>query len=190
MAATTTTTTKVTPRFLERYRNDVMPRMKEKFGYSNNNQVPRLEKITVSMGVGKATENAKRIDAAQKELARVTGQKAVVTRAKKSIAGFKLRKGVPIGCMVTLRGAKMYEFFDRLISLVIPRIRDFRGLSTRSFDGRGNYSMGLSEQIVFPEISIDEVEFVQGLNISITIKDSSDEESLSLLDLFGVPFRR
>lgn len=190
MAATTTTTKAVTPRLVEKYRNDIMPRMKEKFGYKNDNQVPRLEKITVSMGVGKATENAKRIEAAQKELTKVTGQKAVITHAKKSIAGFKLRKGVAIGCMVTLRGAKMFEFFDRLISLVIPRIRDFRGLSTRSFDGRGNFSLGLSEQIVFPEITIDEVEFVQGLNITVTIKNSSDEESLSLLDLFGVPFRR
>jgi len=189
-AATTTTTAPAKPRLLEKYRSEILPNMKEKFGYKNNNEVPRLEKITVSMGVGKATENAKRIEAAQKELTKVTGQKAVITKAKKSIAGFKLRKGVPIGCMVTLRGSRMYEFFDRLISLVIPRIRDFRGLSIRSFDGRGNYSMGLSEQIVFPEITIDEVEFVQGLNITITIKNSSDEESLTLLDLFGVPFRR
>ncbi len=179
-----------TARLLDKYRKDVVPRMKERFGYKNDHEVPRLEKITVSMGVGKATENVKRIEAAQKDLTRITGQKPLVTRAKKSIAGFKLRKGINIGCKVTLRGPRMYEFFDRLISLVIPRIRDFRGLSPRSFDGRGNYSLGLSEQIVFPEISIDDVEFVQGLNIAITIKNSSDEESLALLDDFGVPFRK
>jgi large subunit ribosomal protein L5 len=188
--ATTAPTASTTPRLLEKYRKEIIPRMKEAFGYTNINQVPRLEKITMSMGVGKATENAKRIEAAQKELSTVAGQRAMVTKAKKSIAGFKLRKGVNIGAKVTLRGSRMYEFFDRLISLVIPRIRDFRGLSTGSFDGRGNYSLGLAEQIVFPEISIDEVEFVQGMNIAITIKNSSDEESLALLDLFGVPFRK
>ena len=186
----TATATVPNPRLLARYRSEIVPGMKERFGYKNDHEVPRLEKITVSMGVGKATENAKRLEAAQKELAKVTGQKPLVTKAKKSIAGFKLRQGVSIGCMVTLRSARMYEFLDRLISLVIPRIRDFRGLSPRSFDGRGNYSLGLSEQIVFPEISIDEVEFVQGLNIAVTIKNSSDEESLALLDLFGVPFRK
>jgi large subunit ribosomal protein L5 len=178
------------PRLWARYRNDIVPQMKERFGYKNDHQVPRLEKITASMGVGKASENQKRIEAAQKELSKIAGQKAIVTKAKQSIAGFKLRQGMSIGCKVTLRGARMYEFFDRLISLVIPRIRDFRGLSPGAFDGRGNYSMGLSEQIVFPEITIDEVEFVQGLNVTITIKNSSDEESLVLLDLFGVPFRR
>lgn len=164
--------------------------MKERFGYLNNHQVPSLEKITVTMGVGKATENQKRIESAQRELTLIAGQKALVTKAKKSIAGFKVRKGMNVGCKVTLRGPRMYEFFDRLISLVIPRIRDFRGLSPRSFDGRGNYSMGLSEQIVFPEISIDDVEFIQGLNITITMRNSSDEESLALLDFFGVPFRK
>lgn len=164
--------------------------MKERFGYLNDHQVPSLEKITVTMGVGKATENQKRIESAQRELTLIAGQKALVTKAKKSIAGFKVRKGMNVGCKVTLRGPRMYEFFDRLISLVIPRIRDFRGLSPRSFDGRGNYSMGLSEQIVFPEISIDDVEFIQGLNITITMRNSSDEESLALLDYFGVPFRK
>jgi len=184
------TTTENRPRLFDRYRTEIIPLMKERFGYKNAHEVPRIEKITVSMGVGKAIENQKRIEAAQKELARIAGQKPLVTQAKKSIAGFKVRKGMNIGCMVTLRGPRMYEFFDRLISLVIPRIRDFRGLSTRSFDGRGNYSLGLSEQIVFPEISIDEVEFVQGLNVNITVRNSSDEESLALLDLFGFPFRR
>ncbi len=187
---TTATQAPTTPRLWEKYRKEFLPRMKEQFGYTNDHEVPRLAKITVSMGVGKATENAKRIEAAVRDLTRIAGQKPLVTKAKKSIAGFKLRKGVNIGAKVTLRGARMYEFFDRLISLVIPRIRDFRGLSARAFDGRGNYSLGLSEQIVFPEISIDDVEFVQGLNVTITIKNSSDEESLALLDLFGVPFRR
>jgi len=177
-------------RLMERYRQEIVPRMKERFGYLNNHQVPSLEKITVTMGVGKATENQKRIESAQRELTLIAGQKALVTKAKKSIAGFKVRKGMNVGCKVTLRGPRMYEFFDRLISLVIPRIRDFRGLSPRSFDGRGNYSMGLSEQIVFPEISIDDVEFIQGLNITITMRNSSDEESLALLDFFGVPFRK
>jgi len=186
----TATTNIPTPRLLERYRKEVCPQMKERFGYKNMHQIPRLEKITLSMGVGKATENQKRIEAAVKDLARIAGQKSVVTKAKKSIAGFKLRKGVNIGARVTLRGFRMYEFLDRLISLVIPRIRDFRGLSSRAFDGRGNYSMGLSEQIVFPEVSIDDVEFVQGLDVAITIKGSSDEESLVLLDLFGFPFRK
>jgi len=190
MATAETTAPKIRPRLLEKYRKDICPRMKELFGYKNDNAIPKLEKITVSMGVGKATENQKRIEAATKDLVRIAGQKPVVTRAKKSIAGFKLRKGVPIGVKATMRGARMYEFFDRLISLVIPRIRDFRGLSPRAFDGRGNYSLGLSEQITFPEISIDDVEFVQGLNITITIKNSSDEESLALLNEFGVPFRK
>jgi large subunit ribosomal protein L5 len=185
-----TATATQNPRLLEKYRKDIVPQMKERFGYKNDHQVPRLDKITLSMGVGKAIENQKRIEAAQKELAKIAGQKPLVTRAKKSIAGFKLRQGMSIGVKATLRGPRMYEFFDRLISLVIPRIRDFRGLSPRAFDGRGNYSMGLSEQIVFPEISIDEVEFVQGLNVTISMRNSSDEESLVLLDLFGLPFRR
>ncbi len=177
-------------RLNEKYFKEIRPRMKERFGYKNDLAVPRLEKITLSMGVGKAIENAKRIDAAQRDLGKIAGQKPLATQAKKSIANFKLRGGMKIGCKVTLRGSRMYEFFDRLISLVIPRIRDFRGLSARSFDGRGNYSMGLSEQIVFPEISIDDVEFVQGVNITFTIKNSTDEESLALLDMFGFPFRR
>lgn len=181
---------KLVPRLQERYQTEILPRMKERFGYTNELGVPRLEKITLSMGVGKATENAKRIEAAVKDLTKMSGQKPVVTKAKKSIANFKLRQGVAVGAKVTLRGARMYEFFDRLISLVIPRLRDFRGLSARSFDGRGNYSLGLSEQIVFPEISIDDFEFPQGLNVTVTIANSSDEESLVLLDFFGMPFRR
>ena len=177
-------------RLLEKYKEEIVPKMRERFSYKNLHAVPRLEKITVSMGVGKAIENNKRIDAAVKDLAQITGQKPVVTKAKQSISGFKLRQGMNVGAKVTLRGERMYEFFDRLISIVIPRIRDFRGLSTRAFDGRGNYSFGLSEQLVFPEISVDDVEFVQGMNICVTVDRSSDEESLALLEFFGFPFRR
>jgi large subunit ribosomal protein L5 len=177
-------------RLLERYRKEIVPKMQERFSYKNVNAVPRLEKITVNMGVGKATENNKRIDAAVKDVSVITGQKPVVTRAKKSIAGFKLREGMNVGVKVTLRGRRMYEFFDRLISVVIPRIRDFRGFSSGSFDGRGNYSLGLSEQLVFPEVNVDDVEFVQGCDVTLTIDRSSDEESLALLEFFGFPFRR
>ncbi|MGQ9592278.1 MAG: 50S ribosomal protein L5 [Planctomycetota bacterium] len=177
-------------RLREKYQTEIVPKMCERFSYRNPNQVPRLEKIVVSMGVGKAVENAKRIDAAVKDLSLISGQRPIVTKAKKSISGFKLRKGMKIGAKVTLRGDRMYEFFDRLISVVIPRIRDFRGFSPRGFDGRGNYSLGLSEQLVFPEINVDEVEFVQGLNVSIAVDRSSDEESLALLEYFGFPFRR
>lgn len=177
-------------RLREKYEKEIVPKMCERFSYRNRLEVPRLEKITVSMGVGKAVENPKRIDAAVKDLSLICGQRPVVTKAKKSISGFKLRKGMKIGAKVTLRGTRMYEFLDRLISVVIPRIRDFRGFPTTAFDGKGNYSLGLSEQLVFPEINVDEVEFVQGLNISITIDRSSDEESLALLEYFGFPFRR
>jgi large subunit ribosomal protein L5 len=178
------------PRLLDKYRDEVVPKMMERFSYKNVLQVPRLEKITVSMGVGKAIENAKRLDAARKDLALVTGQMPVITKAKKSVSGFRLLKGMSIGCKVTLRRARMYEFFDRLISLVIPRIRDFRGFPAKAFDGRGNYSLGLSEQVVFPEINIDNVEFVQGMNVTMTIRGSSNEEALALLESFGFPFRR
>jgi large subunit ribosomal protein L5 len=164
--------------------------MMERFSHGNIHAVPRLQKIVVSMGIGKAVENNKRIDAAVKDLSTITGQKPVVTKAKKSIAGFKVREGMNVGAMVTLRGERMYEFFDRLISIAIPRIRDFRGFPARAFDGHGNYSLGLSEQLVFPEISVDDVEFVQGLNINLTIDRSNNEESLALLEMFGFPFRR
>jgi large subunit ribosomal protein L5 len=174
----------------EKYKQEIVPRMMERFSYGNIHAVPRLQKIVVSMGVGKAVENNKRIDAAVKDLGTITGQKPVVTRAKKSIAGFKVREGMNVGAKVTLRGDRMYEFFDRLISIVIPRIRDFRGFSPRAFDGQGNYSLGLSEQLVFPEVSVDDVEFVQGLNINLTIDRSNNEESLALLEMFGFPFRR
>jgi len=177
-------------RIEERYRQEIVPRMMERFSYGNVHAVPRLQKIVVSMGLGKAVENNKRVDAAVKDLSAITGQKPIVTKARKSIAGFKVREGMNVGAKVTLRGKRMYEFFDRLISIVIPRIRDFRGFPTNSFDGQGNYSLGLSEQLVFPEVSVDDVEFVQGLNINLTIDRSSNEESLALLELFGFPFRR
>jgi len=177
-------------RLLEKYKKEVVPKMMERFSYTNVNAVPRLRKITLSMGIGKAIENTKRVEAAVKDLSMMAGQKPIVTKAKQSVSGFKLRQGMSVGAKVTLRGRRMYEFFDRLVSIVIPRIRDFRGFSTRSFDGRGNYSLGLSEQLVFPEISVDDVEFVQGLNVTLTIDRSSDEESLALLELFGFPFRR
>jgi large subunit ribosomal protein L5 len=177
-------------RLSERYKKDIVPQMMEKFAYKNVNAVPRLEKITISMGIGKAVENNKRIEAAVKDLSTITGQKPIVTKSKKSIANFKLREGMSVGAKVTLRGSRMYEFFDRLISIVIPRIRDFRGFSSQAFDGQGNYSLGLTEQLVFPEIAVENVEFVQGLNVCLTIDRSTDEASLTLLEMFGFPFRR
>ncbi len=177
-------------RLLDRYIAEIRPSMMESFGYGNIMAVPRIEKIIVSMGVGRATENRKILDAVAKDLAMVTGQKPCVTRAKKSVSGFKLREEMPIGCKVTLRGKRMYEFLDRLVSIAIPRIRDFRGLDPDAFDGRGNFNMGLTEQIVFPEIHIDDVEFVQGMNVTVVIRGGSDEESLALLRMFGMPFRR
>lgn len=177
-------------RLREKYFGEIVPKMTERFRYDNVNAVPRLDKIVVSMGVGKAVENNKRIDAAVKDLADITGQRPLITRAKKSVAGFKLRQGMSVGMKVTLRSSRMYEFLDRLVSVAIPRIRDFRGFSERSFDGHGNYSIGLTEQMVFPEISVDDVEFVQGMNITMAFDRSSDEESRELLSLFGFPFRR
>ncbi len=178
------------PRLRERYEKEVVPYLMDRFGLRNRLGCPRLVKITVNMGVGRATENPKRLEAAQNDLAVITGQKPAVTRAKKSIAGFKVRQGQPVGCKVTLRGNRMYEFLDRLISIVIPRIRDFRGFPRSSFDGRGNYTLGLNEQTVFPEIDLDSLEFVQGMDITLTIKNSDDEKSAALLEQFGFPFRR
>ena len=166
-----------------------MPSLMERFGIENPMAVPRIDKISVNMGVGRAVENRKFLDDAAQDLSRITGQKPKTTRARRSVSGFKLREGNPIGCMVTLRGRKMYEFLDRLISIVIPRIRDFRGLSPRAFDGRGNYSMGLSEQIVFPEIDLDKVEHTQGMNVTITVRNGTDEMSHELLRGLGMPFR-
>jgi large subunit ribosomal protein L5 len=177
-------------RLLEKYTKEILPAMMEKFQYGNIMAVPRILKIVVSMGVGRAVENQKILDAVAKDLATVTGQKPLITKAKKSVSGFKLREGYAVGCKVTLRGRRMYEFLDRLVSVAVPRIRDFRGLNTEAFDGRGNYNVGLTEQIVFPEISIDEIQFVQGMNITFVISGKSDEESLEMLRLFGMPFKR
>ena len=177
------------PRLKEKYRSEIVPALRERVGFPNAMAVPRIEKITVSMGVGKATENAKVLEAAVTDLAQITGQRPVVTRSRKSISQFRLRQGQAIGCMVTLRGTRMYEFLDRLISVVIPRIRDFRGLKRNAFDGRGNYNMGLSDQLVFPEINLDKVEHSQGMNINITVRNGTDDTSRELLRLFGMPFR-
>jgi len=176
-------------RLKEKYLDEVVPALMERFGIENRMAVPRLEKVTVNMGVGKATENKKFLEDASRDLSVITGQKPKINVARRSVSGFRLREGNPIGCMVTLRGKRMFEFLDRLISIVIPRIRDFRGLSPRSFDGRGNYSMGLSEQIVFPEIDLDSVEHTQGMNVTITIKNGTDEMSFELLKGLGMPFR-
>jgi len=176
-------------RLLEKYQKLVVQQLITKFNYKNKFSVPRLQKIVVNMGVGRAVDNKKLIEEATKHLTIVTGQKPLVTVAKKAIAGFKLRKGQAIGCKVTLRGKRMFEFLDRLISIVLPRIRDFRGISPKAFDGRGNYTLGLTEQIVFPEISIESVEFVQGMDITMVISGNSNEQSCELLKLLGMPFR-
>ena len=176
-------------RLLERYRNEIVPQLKQVLGRDNPLALPRLEKITISMGVGKAIENKNRLDAAARDLGQIAGQKPALTRARKSVANFKLRKGQQIGVKVTLRGARAYEFLDRLISIVIPRIRDFRGLSPRAFDEAGNYNLGISEQVVFPEINLDKVEFVQGMNVTIGVRARHAADSFELLKRLGVPFR-
>jgi large subunit ribosomal protein L5 len=177
------------PRLQARYQQDVVPALTREFSYNNVMQVPRIQKIVLNIGLGEALQNAKAIDAAVGDLTAISGQKPVVTRAKKSIANFKLRAGQPIGAMVTLRGARMYEFLDRLINVALPRIRDFRGVSRRSFDGRGNYSIGLREQIVFPEIDYDKVDKLRGLEVSIVTSARNDAEGYALLKQFGMPFR-
>ena len=179
------------PRLREKYEKEITVEMMKEFGYKNVMEVPKLEKITVNMGVGSATQNIKELESASSNLAKITGQKPIITKARKSIAGFKLRKGNPIGCMVTMRGNRMYEFLDRLLSIAIPRVRDFRGLSKKSFDGYGNYTMGIKEQLIFPEVDYDSVFSVKGMNITITVRNTnSDKESLSLLEKFGFPFKR
>jgi large subunit ribosomal protein L5 len=179
----------MTPRLKERYREEIVPAMMKEFSYKNVMQVPKVEKVVLNVGLGEAIQNIKLLDAAQKELAAMTGQKAVITKAKKSIATFKLRQGMPIGCKVTLRGNVMYEFLDRLISTALPRIRDFRGVSGKSFDGRGNYALGIKEQFIFPEIDYDKVEMVHGLDIIICTSAGNDKESKALLRYLGIPFR-
>ncbi|GIW40105.1 MAG: 50S ribosomal protein L5 [Candidatus Binatia bacterium] len=177
------------PRLRERYEREIVPDLMKELGYKNPFQVPRLEKVTVNVGLGEMSQNAKLLESVVQELAAITGQRPVVTRARKAIANFKLREGMPIGCAVTLRGNRMYEFLDRLLNVALPRVRDFRGLSDRSFDGRGNYSLGIREQIIFPEIDLDKVEKVYGMTVSIVTTAKSDAEAKALLRAFGMPFR-
>lgn len=176
------------PTLLKTYREEIIPHLVKKFGYKNVMQVPRLEKIVINMGIGEAIENSKFLDTSVEELTVISGQRPTITKAKKAISNFKLRAGMPIGCFVTLRGWRMYEFMERLIKIAIPRVRDFRGLSDRSMDGRGNYNLGLKEQIVFPEINYDQIEKIRGLNITIVTTANSDEEGVELLTQFGMPF--
>ena len=180
----------MTPRLKEKYRDEVVGSLMEKFDYSNVNQVPRLEKIVVNMGVGGATQDSKLLDAAVEDLTTITGQKPMITRAKKSIASFRLRAGMPIGAKVTLRGDRMWEFMDRLLSTALPRIRDFRGIKATSFDGRGNYSLGVDEQLIFPEIDYDKVSQVRGMDVTFVTTADTDDEARALLDAFKFPFKR
>lgn len=173
----------------ERYQKEVIPALVQRFGYKNIMEVPRLEKVVVNMGVGEAIQNPKLLDAAVNDLTIITGQKPVITRAKKSIANFKLRAGMPIGCKVTLRGQRMYDFLEKLFNIALPRVRDFRGVSPRSFDGRGNYSLGIREQLIFPEIDYDQVEKIRGMDIIIVTSAKTDEEAREFLRLLGIPFR-
>jgi large subunit ribosomal protein L5 len=182
-------TAKITPRFKERYQQEIAPALTEQFGYANPMQVPKVEKITLNMGVGDAKQDSRALEAAQGQLAAIAGLRPNIRRSRKSIAAFKLREEMPVGLSVTLRDARMYEFLDRLISIAIPRIRDFRGLNARSFDGRGNWAMGVREQIIFPEIDYDGIDQVRGLDITITTTANTDEEAFALLLAFGMPFR-
>ncbi len=177
------------PRLKDFYQEEVVPAMIEKFGYKSSMEVPKLVKIVINMGVGEAKEDPKALDAAVKELTAISGQKPVVTRAKKSVAAFKIRTGMAIGCKVTLRGNRMYEFFDRLLSIGLPRIRDFRGVAPTGFDGRGNYTLGIKEQIIFPEVSYDEVDAIRGMDICIVTNAKTDDEAYELLKLLGMPYK-
>lgn len=176
-------------RLRERYREEIAPNIKEHFGIENPMRIPKVEKVVVNMGVGEAVDNSKAMDGAMADLARITGQKAQIRRSRKSIAGFKIREGMPIGARVTLRGERMWEFLDRLISIALPRVRDFRGISPRSFDGRGNFALGLREQLIFPEISYDEIDATRGLDVAIVTTAETDEEARELLRRLGMPFR-
>jgi large subunit ribosomal protein L5 len=176
-------------RLKERYLKDVVPALAKEFGYKNVMAIPKLEKIVVNMGLGEATQNVKLIDAGADEVGRITGQRSVTTRAKKSIAAFKVRKGMPVGTMVTLRGDRMYEFLDRLVNIALPRVRDFKGVSTKGFDGRGNYTLGLRDQLLFPEIDYMKVDKARGMNVSMVTTAKTDEEARRLLQLLGMPFR-
>ncbi len=181
---------KYIPRLQKKYREEIIPALMKRFGYKNVMQVPRLEKIVLNMGVGEAVQDPKELDRAMEDLAIISGQKPAYTMAKKSISNFKLRKGMKIGCRVTLRRARMYEFLDRFINLAVPRIRDFRGLSDKSFDGRGNYSVGVREQIIFPEINVDKIDKIRGLDITFVTTADNDEEAYELLKAFGMPFKK
>ena len=178
------------PRLKQRYLDEIAPALVREFGYANAMQVPRVEKVVLNIGLGEATQNAKALDSASEDLATITGQKPVITRAKRSIANFKIREGNPIGAMVTVRGDRMWEFLDRLINATLPRIRDFRGISPKAFDGRGNFSLGVREQLIFPEIEYDKVDRVRGLQINIVTTARSDEEGTRLLELLGMPFSK
>lgn len=177
-------------RLIQTYRAELVPQLKKDLQLKNIMEVPRIEKIVVNMGLGEAIQNVKILESAVDELSRITGQKAVITRAKRSIAGFKLREGMPIGCMVTLRRERAYEFLDRLINVGLPRVRDFRGVSPKGFDGRGNYTLGIREQIIFPEIDIEKIDKIKGLNVTIVTTARTDEEGRALLNSFGMPFRK
>ena len=176
-------------RLKQKYKEEVIPGLKSRFGYSNVMQIPEIKKVVINMGVGEATQDAKAIDSAVNDLTTISGQKPVVTKAKKSIAAFKVRAGMPIGCKVTLRGERMYYFLDKLFNIALPRIRDFRGTSTKSFDGRGNYTLGVRDQLIFPEINYDKVDKLRGMDIVIVTSAKNDEEAFELLKLMGMPFR-
>jgi large subunit ribosomal protein L5 len=182
-------TAKITPRLKERYQHEIVPKLTERFGYENPMQVPKVEKITLNMGVGDAKQDSRALESAQGQLAAIAGQRPNIRRARKSIAQFKVREGMPVGLSVTLRRERAYEFLDRLMSVAIPRIRDFRGLPPRAFDGRGNYNLGIREQIIFPEIDYDRIDQVRGLDVTITTTANTDEEAFALLDELGMPFR-
>ena len=177
-------------RLKEKYNNEIVDAMTKRFGYENIMQVPKLEKIVVNMGVGEAKENSKILDSAIADLEKITGQKAVTTKAKNSVANFKIREGMPIGCKVTLRGEKMYEFLDRLVNLALPRVRDFRGVNPNAFDGRGNYALGIKEQLIFPEIDYDKIDKVRGMDLCFVTTAKTDEEARELLSLMGAPFAK
>jgi large subunit ribosomal protein L5 len=177
-------------RLLEKYRNEIVPALMQKFNYKNVMQVPRVEKVVINMGIGEAAHNPKLLDGAVADLTAISGQKPVITRAKKSIAGFKIREGMPIGVKVTLRGERMYHFLDKLLNVALPRVRDFRGVSPKSFDGRGNYTLGLREQLIFPEIDYDKIDKVRGMDVVIVTTARTDEECKALLDELGMPFRK
>ena len=180
----------MTPRLFEKYKNEITPKLMEKFGFKNVHQVPKIEKIILNVGLGEAVQDKKHLDNVVIELAAITGQRPVETKSKKAIAGFKIRKGIPIGCKVTLRKIRMYEFLDRLVNVALPRIRDFRGVPTTSFDEKGNYSFGITEQGIFPELEADKIQLTHGMDITIVTSTDKKEESFELLSLFGMPFKR